>query len=77
MKLGYTIWITGWVFLAVGIGWLVWAILAKETVFIAESIVMIVVSPVWLKWGRDKIQKAVLKQLEDEQNESPAAKDEQ
>lgn len=62
MKIGYTIWSVGWLFLAVGIGWLIWAAIAREPVFIAESIVMIVVSPMWLKWGRDRIQKAVLKQ---------------
>lgn len=74
MKLGYTIWIAGWVCLTVGVGGLIVAILF-EPILIAKFVVVIIVSPVWLKWGRDKIQKAVLRQLVDKQDENLAGKE--
>lgn len=60
--------------MAVGVGGLIVAILF-EPILIAKFIVVIIVSPVWLKWGRDKIQKAVLRQLVDKQNENLVGKE--
>lgn len=63
MKIGYTIWSVGWLCLAVGIGMITWGVIVKEGFIIGRGIVFIVATPLWLKWGRDKIQKAVLRQL--------------
>lgn len=63
MKTGYAIWSIGWLCLALGIGLLIWGLVIMEFFAIGRGVICIAVSPMWFKWGRQRIQKAVMEQL--------------
>jgi len=61
MKLGYLIWSMGWVCIAVG-GTLIGLGIAESVWFgIVRGLMLMGVSLAWFKWGRDRIQKVLMK----------------
>ena len=61
MKLGYMIWSMGWVCIAVG-GMLIGIGIAEGMWFgIIRGLLIIGVYLVWFRWGKGRIQKALMK----------------
>ena len=68
MKTGYLIWSMGWVCIGLGIAFIAMGVSDGEGLFlygIIRGLVIIGVSAAWFKWGKSRIQKEVIKRLQD------------